>query len=53
MIRKDMEKHHVIFHCLSILPNLCIFFYWFFSQYVNLLVVEKFTVKEILDKVII
>jgi hypothetical protein len=52
MIRKDTEKHHVNFHCLSILPNLCIFFYWFFTQYVNLLVVEKFTLKEILDKVI-
>ena len=52
MIRKDTEKPHVIFHCCSILPNLCIFFYWFFTQYVNLLVVEKFTLKEILDKVI-
>ena len=50
MIRKDTEKPEIIFHCLSILPNLCILFYWFFAEYVNLLMVEKFIVKEILAK---
>ena len=50
MIRKDTEKPEIIFHCCSILPKLCNLFYWFFAQYVNLLMVEKFTVKEILDK---
>jgi len=50
MIRKDTEKPEIIFHCLSILPNLCILFYWFFAEYVNLLMVEKFTVRKILGK---
>lgn len=50
MIRKDTEKPEIIFHCLSILPNLCILFYWFFAEYVNLLMVEKFTVRKILAK---
>ena len=49
---KGYGKTSYNFSLLFYFAQIVYIFYWFFTQYVNLLMVEKFTVKEILGKVI-